>query len=154
MICKQFKETVLSQSVNNSDERMSDHALFLKTNMPAFSSEGEMTVPFKLNLSTGKLDFPQELQLSDRGINESSFMVSWEKDGSGGVRMRDELMVISSAGGVYSDIFNTGLLRGNKGGTFVLPTLPADASHLYLFFGSKDRRDYSESECFELTGNK
>jgi hypothetical protein len=148
--CKQFKETILAQIWKDADQRMCAHALFLKTNMPAFSAEGEMNAPLKLKLSTGILDFPQPLQLNRVALQDDTFMVSWENDGSGGVRMRDELMVVSAGGGVYSDIIYTTHLRGNKGGSFTLPELPADTSHLYLFFGSKDRRDYSASECFTI----
>jgi hypothetical protein len=59
-------------------------------------------------------------------------------------------MAISAGEGYYSDILNTGILRGQKGGSFALPELKVAASHLYLFFGSKDRRSYSGSECYPL----
>lgn len=147
---KQFKERVLPQIWNDAHERISGYALFLKTNMAAFNSEGELAEPLKLKLSTGTLDFPQGMQLSGGEAASGSLTVSWTNSGTGGVRMYDELMVISSGGGMYSDILYTGLLRGNKGGTFELPPLEATATHLYLFFGSRDRRDYSVSECFEL----
>lgn len=147
---KQFKERLLPQIWNDAEERLSGHALFLKTNMAAFSSEGELTAPFNLKLSTGMLDFPQGMQLSAGEAANEPFTVSWTNGATGGVRMYDELMMISSGGGMYSDILYTGLLRGNKGGSFELPPLEANATHLYLFFGSRDRRSYSGSECFGL----
>ncbi|HET6556827.1 MAG TPA: hypothetical protein VFG54_05895 [Prolixibacteraceae bacterium] len=150
---KQFKERLLPQIWNDANERLSGHALFLKTNMGAFSAEGELTAPLNLKLSTGTLDFPQGLQLSAGEAANGPLTVSWTNGAIGGVRMYDELMVISSGGGMYSDIFDTGLLRGNKGGSFELPPLEAAATHLYLFFGSRDRRSYSGSECFEISVN-
>lgn len=147
---KQFKERLLPQIWNDADERLSGYALFLKTNMAAFSAEGELTEPLKLKLSTGTLDFPQDIRLSGEVSAGEPLTVSWVDRGEGGVRMYDELMVISSGGGLYSDILYTGLLRGNKGGTFELPPLDKKATYLYLFFGARDRRDYSVSECFAI----
>lgn len=148
---KQFKERLLPQIWNEADERLSGHALFLKTNMGAFSVEGELSAPLSLKLSTGELDLPQEMQLSRPETAGNPVEVSWTSGAIGGVRMYDELMVISSGGGMYSDILYTGILRGHKGGSFTLPELKAQATHLYLFFGSRDRRSYSESECFEVS---
>lgn len=147
---KQFKERLLPQIWNEADERLSGHALFLKTNMGAFSAEGELTSPLKLKLSTGTLDLPREMQLSGTEISGSTVRVSWTNGRLGGIRLHDELMLISSGGGMYSDIFNTGILRSHKGGSFELPPLEAAATHLYFFFGSRDRRNYSGSECFEI----
>lgn len=147
---KQFKERLLPQVWNEADERLSGHALFLKTNMGAFSAEGELSAPLNLKLSTGTLDLPTEMQLSGPEAAGSPVKVSWTNGAIGGVRMYDELLVISSGGGMYSDILDTGILRGHKGGSFTLPELKTKATHLYLFFGSRDRRSYSGSECFEV----
>lgn len=148
---KQFKERVLPQIWNDADERISGYALFLKTNMAAFNSQGELAEPLKLKLSTGTLDFPQGMQLDGGETVASPLTVSWTNSGTGGVRMYDELMVISSGEGMYSDIWYTGLLRGNKGGIFELPPLEVAPTHLYLFFGSRDRRSYSTSQCFPIS---
>lgn len=147
--CKQFKETVIAQIWNDPLERVSGHGRFLKANMPAFSAQGELTNPAKIQLSTGTLEFAQGLQLVKPVAQGDPIRVSWPSSGSG-IRSRDELMVVSAGEGYYSDILNTGILRGHKGGTFMLPELKAAASHLYLFFGSRDRKSYSASECFEL----
>lgn len=147
--CRQFKETVIPQIWNDPRERVCGHGRFLKANMPAFDAEGMLTDPFLIRLSTGVLEFPGEFQLVIPQQVGEPFKVSWPNADSG-VRTRDELMVISSGEGKYSDILNTGILRGNKGGTFNLPQLKTEASHLYLFFGSKDRKNYSESVCYAL----
>jgi hypothetical protein len=147
--CRQFRETVIPQIWNDANQRASGYALFLKANMPAFSSQGELKDPALVKLSTGVLEFPQELQLSTTPIMESFLNISWPVAGSG-IRTRDELMVISAGEGYYSDILNTGILRGQKGGSFELPKLKSKATHVYLFFGSKDRRSYSGSECYLL----
>lgn len=147
--CRQFRETVIPQIWNDDNERASGYALLLKANMPAFSSQGELKDPALVKLSTGMLEFPQGVQLSTAQITEGRVIVSWPNAGAG-IRTRDELMVISAGEGHYSDILNTGILRGQKGGSFALPVLKSAATHVYLFFGSKDRRNYSGSECFSL----
>lgn len=151
--CRPFRETVIPQIWNDDNERASGYALFLKANMPAFSSQGELKDPTLVKLSTGVLEFPQGLQLNTAQLMEGRLTASWPEAGSG-IRTRDELMVVSAGEGHYSDILNTGLLRGQKGGSFELPELKAEAAHLYLFFGSKDRRSYSGSECYPLIDTK
>jgi len=148
--CNQFKDTVISQIWNGADERMTGRALFLKANMAAFSPEGELPDPTMIKLSTGSLNIPGGLNLERVEGDGRAVKVSWLKDGSGGMRMRDELMVVSIGEGVYSEILNTGLLRGLWGGNFEMPVIPASATHVYLFFASRDRRSYSASECFAL----
>jgi len=59
-------------------------------------------------------------------------------------------MVITGVDGLYSEITATGIMREDLHGTFELPITPVRATHIYLFFASKDRRDYSESVCFEV----
>lgn len=147
--CKQFKETVIAQVWNDPSQRVSGYGRFLKANMKAFSAQGELTDPFRVQLSAGELELPQGLQLAKPELPGSPVNVNWPDSGSG-VRSRDELMVVSTGEGFYSEILNTGILRGQKGGSFMLPELKAEATHLYLFFGSRDRRSYSGSECFGL----
>lgn len=147
--CRLFRETVIPQIWKDDNERASGYARFLKANMQAFSPQGELTNLALVKLSTGVLEFPQGLQLDASQPMEGPLLVSWPNAGSG-IRTRDELMVVSTGEGNYSDILNTGILRGQKGGSFELPELKKEATHVYLFFGSKDRRSYSESECFAL----
>jgi hypothetical protein len=150
--CNQFKNTVIAQIWNDPRERVSGYGRFLKANMPAFSAEGELIDPSLIQLSAGKLELPEGLQLIAPEAKGSPVKVSWPS-GDSGVRWHDELMVVSAGQGSYSDILNTGILRGQKGGAFVLPELKSEATHLYLFFGSKDRKNYSASECFTLMAN-
>ena len=149
--CNQFKETVIAQIWKYADEWINGRALFLKANMAAFSPDGELTDPAKLQLSTGTLNIPGGMKISRVEGENNAVKVSWLKDNSGGAR--DGLMVVSAGEGVYSEISDTGLLRGSLGGIFQLSEIPASVTHLYLFFGSRDRRSYSGSECFALDSN-
>jgi len=149
--CGQFKSTVIPQIWNLAAVGTSGFRLFQKTNSPAFAPDGSLRDPKSLRLSTGKLTVPQGLTAGKPEVGSSIVEVSWLVDQHlGGIHLQDELMVISAADGKYSDILATGILRGQLNGSFELPALPAPATQIYLFFGSKDRRDYSESACFDV----
>lgn len=153
--CARFKDSVIPQIWNGTNKRMSGYALFLKTNMPAFGRDGTLEDVTRIRLSMGNLAFPQGFEARRSETDNNRVEVSWPKElHVGGVHLKDELMLISAGDGEYSDILDTGILRGQLGGSFELPVLtllPAPSPmHLYLFFGSKDHRDYSESVCFEV----
>lgn len=149
--CGQFKSTLIPQIWSPVVEKGTGYKLFLRTNSPAFAKDGSLAEAKKLQFSTGKLTLPNELKAVRRVGEASTIDVSWQKDTHlSGIRLKDEIMVISAANGIYSDLTATGLLRSTLGGLFELPQLPAAATHIYLFFASQDRRDYSESVCFEV----
>ena len=66
------------------------------------------------------------------------------------VRIQDDLMMVSYANGIYSVLSPTGLERSAQSGTFTLPVKPVNATHVYLFFASQDKLEYTESVCFEI----
>ena len=149
--CGQFKSSVIPQIWNEAAVRMSGYALFLKTNMQAFAKDGSIPDLKKIKFSTGKLTLPQGIEAHKMTLESNTIQVSWQKDGHlGGKSMRDELMFISASDGLYSEITVTGILRGNLTGSFELPESAKVANHIYLFFTSQDRRNYSESICFEI----
>jgi len=153
--CAQFTSTVIPQIWNGADKKMSGYAQFLKSNMAAFAADGSLGDAKKIRLSTGKLPFPEGFEAHRSVENENRIEVSWPKEMNvGGVHMTDELMVISSQDGKYSEITLTGITKTERTGSFELPFLSDSPTqgplHLYLFFGSKDHRDYSESRCFEV----
>jgi len=153
--CKLFKASVIPQIWNAEAEMMSGYALFLKTNMPAFAADGSLDDQKKIRLSTGKLPLPEQFQAQRRVGEDSIIEVSWQKDAHlGGIHLQDELMIISAADGKYSEITGTGIIRNALGGSFELPASPMPPAsgpmHIYLFFAAKNRRDYSDSVCFEV----
>jgi len=121
--------------------------------MPAFDPDGALEDVRKIQLSTGKLPFPPDLQVVRSGVVPNSIDVNWTREMKcNGYRLSDELMVVSAADSHYSEITQTGIKRGDLQGTFVLPLLrPFPGTHIYLMFTSKDHRDYSTSVCFELS---
>ena len=153
--CKLFKKTLIPQIWNYEAEKMTGYSLFLKANMPAFAPDGTLEDAKKIQLSTGKLPFPPDLQARRQAMGSSTIEVNWTREtGLLGYRSTDELMVISAAEGMYSELTATGILRKNLNGSFELPASPIPPGpgpmHIYLFFASKDRRDYSVSVCVEI----
>lgn len=114
---------------------MSGYALFLKTNMPDFAKDGSIPDLKKIKFSTGKLTLPPGIEAHRTTESYTTIHVSWLEDVHlGGKSMWDELMFISSADGLYSEITATGILRGNLIGSFELSEMPKVATHIYLFF--------------------
>ncbi|HET6558400.1 MAG TPA: hypothetical protein VFG54_13865 [Prolixibacteraceae bacterium] len=149
--CSQFKTSLIPQIWNGTNKRMSGYALFLKSNMAAFGADGSIVDVKKIKLSTGKLPFPVGFEARRSEMDGNLIEVSWPKEMHvGGVHMKDELMVISAQEGVYSDIKATGITKADLKGSFELPALFSESTHIYLFFSSKDHREYSESVCYEI----
>ena len=153
--CNQFKYSLIPRIWNDAAVRMSGYALFLKTNMPAFSPDGSVSDPKRIRLSTGKLPWPEGFQVQRMEVGSTILQVSWLKDPHlGGNTLKDELMVISAIDGTYSEITGTGIIRMDLGGTFELPASPLPHAPgpqlIYLLFAAKNGRNYSESVCFEV----
>lgn len=153
--CALFKDSVIPRIWNGISPKMTGYALFLKTNMAAFGADGSLEDFQKIRLSTGNLTFPPGFEANRSAMDESLVEVNWPKEMHvGGVHLFDQLMVISSRDGEFSDITPTGIIREDLGGIFSLPDAPMPQSpgpmHLFLFFASRDYRDYSESVCFEV----
>jgi len=146
--CRQFKFVVIPQIWNLASPTGAGFQLFMKTNKVAFGPAGQLDDLRLIKLSAGKLHLPLELTAQRQGEGSAMISVSWVKDpNSGGIPYWDELLAISSGEGQYSKIKYTGIRRGDLQGSFEIPELPCPATHLFLFFSSLDKRNYSESIC-------
>ncbi|HET6557034.1 MAG TPA: hypothetical protein VFG54_06935 [Prolixibacteraceae bacterium] len=149
--CRKFKNSVIPLVWDKLPDSWSGWSLFLKTNAPAFDPDGVPGDVCLLQLSMGKLTLPLEFTAHRKAGDPSVIEVSWKKNLSlGGVLLWDELMAVSAANDEYSSIISTGIKRGDLGGSFLLPALKAPATHLFLFFASNDRNNFSNSVCFEI----
>lgn len=145
---KLFKYVLIPQIWNQASKSLSGYQLFIKTNKVAFDAQGNITDLKKVKLSVGKLHLPEGIKLVPREAGSRVMDISWFPDNTGGdTAYWDELLVIVAGEGIFSDIKATGIRRGLNNGTFEIPELQATITHLYLFFGSLDKRNYSESVC-------
>jgi len=141
----------VSKIWNSAAEQMNGYAWFMKLNMPALEMDGTLIDAKLLKVSAGKLTIPQNLNSERQPDNAATIAVSWQNDPHiKGKRLNDELMVVSSADGNFSQVTATGIVRGAKNGSFTLPQLHTSATHIYMFMASRDRKEYSESLCFEV----
>lgn len=151
---RQFKYVLIPLIWNQASRSLTGNQLFVKTNKSAFDAEGNIPDPKKVQLSTGKLILPQEMTVKPREEGSAMVSISWYPDfGGGELAWWDELMAISYGEGQYSEIKSTAIRRGENAGSFEAPELKVPITHLYLFFGSLDKRHYSQSCCFELGAN-
>ena len=149
--CGQFKNGLIPQVWNLSAVNTSGFRLFQKVNSPAFAKDGSLLDAKLIKLSTGSLPLPEGMTAGRAQAGSSTIMVSWEQDlHLGGIHLQDELMVVSAGDGLYSAIKATGIVRNALHGSFELPGLAAPATHIYLFFGSQDKQEYTESVCVEV----
>ena len=141
----------MSKIWNGAAEQMNGYAWFMKLNMPALEMDGTLIDPKLLKVSAGKLTVPQNLNAERLNGDASLIAVSWQNDPHlRGERLNEELMVVSSANGKFSQVTATGIARGAMNGSFALPQHPTTATHIYMFMASRDREEYSESLCFEV----
>lgn len=148
---QQFKFVLIPQVWNLASKTLSGHQLFISTNNKAFALDGAVIDPRLIKLSVGKLNLPSNMMVKRQQAGSRVVQVSWvEEYYNGGMPYWDELLAISSGEGFYSEIKNTGIRRGDQQGSFELPAMEVEATHLYLFFGSLERAKYTESMCFEL----
>lgn len=153
-LCKQFKYVVIPQIFNRAAKGMTGFNYFIKTNKEAFDQDGYVDDPGMLKVSVGKLLLPTEIQVQRHEAGSTVIDTQWiEGYYKGGITYWDELLVISYGQGLFSLVKNTGIKRGDLKGSFELPELKAVATHVYLFFASLDRTQYSESICFDLDAN-
>lgn len=153
-LCNQFKDVVIPQIFNRAAKGMTGRNLFIQTNREAFDKEGYVNDPGMIKVSVGKLLLPSDLLVQRQQPGSSVINAQWtENHYKGGIAFWDELLVISYGQGLFSLIKYTGLQRGKLKGSFELPPLKAVATHVFLFFASLDRTQYSESICFALDAN-
>lgn len=146
-----FKYEVIPQIWNQASKSLNGPQLFIRTNKQAFDAEGQLTDPALVQVSTGKLHLPLGIRLSQQAEDPRLVDVRWLPDfGGGDMAQWDELLVIAHGQGAYSPIQATGIRRGTNAGRFELPEMKGTITHLYLFFCSLDKRQYSESTCMEL----
>lgn len=151
LYCRKFKYTVIPLVWNKVAASSSGWSAFMKANAPAFDKEGMLADVKLLRLSAGKLILPEEFTAKRTLEDPSVIEVSWKRDlNMGGVLLWDDLMALCSSGEEYSNVISTGIKRGELAGSFHLPVLNAQATHLFLFFASGDREDFTESVCFEI----
>jgi hypothetical protein len=149
--CNKFDKKMISAIWNLASPSGRGYSSFLKANMPAFAMDGSLIDPRMLKLSTGKLFLPRQLMAARQDEGALVIAVGWLNDSNlVAERLNDELMVVTGNVTSYSEATATGLKRFALNGTFELPLRPDHATHVFLYFASRDGKDFSDSICFEV----
>jgi len=124
-------------------------SLFLKTNLAAFSADGEQIDLEYLHLSTGPLPLPHQLNASVSLGNTQVWEATWLNDsGKGLAKLNDELLVMVVRDGKFSNSIATGAKRGDKSASVQLPGGEGTVQGIYLSFASSDKASYSPDQFF------
>lgn len=135
---------------NSQAGKMTGRNLFMKVNMPAFGSDGEIVDFSKLVFSVGTLDNPYILDVEKNEGVESGISLSWdelgEEDHSG-----DGLLIVAmdETGQLFTDLKGD-VLRGDGASDIVLPFAAGTKAHVFVFFTDSERRVFSPSQHFEV----
>ena len=142
---------------NKATDAMNGYAWFVKKNMPAFSIDGTVIDPSLLFVSDGSLIGLQNSTASKAPGTELLVNVSWDNDEHlKSERLNDRIWAVSFYEGRFSSLLDTGLVRSDKQGSFLLPLIPysdAPASgelFLYLFTSTADEKFFSTSKYFKI----
>ena len=132
------------QTYNLAAENMSGYNLFLKTNLPAFNSDGTQMDLERLHVSFGKLPLPHLLKAITAEGDPFKWNVSWKDDSGIGLSHNgDELMVVFAHDDKFSHPIKTGVQRIKGTALIQVPAGTGMLQGVYLFFASADRKLYS-----------
>ncbi len=132
-------------------ENMNGFNLFVKTNLPAFGSDGTVTEYERFHVSTGKLPLPRQLRAERVVGDPEKVEVHWEDDSGEALALPDdELMMVAVRGSRIFAPVATGALRRQQSAVAQLPAGTGEIKGIYLYFGSDKRRLYSVDQWFGL----
>jgi hypothetical protein len=143
-------QPVINLVWNKTDAQHSGYNLFLKTNIPAFDPEGNLTNYDLIRLTTGNLILPGSLSVEY--INGEMLNATWIMDDiSGNCNDNDELFVVAKYPGLkYTAAISTGVKRSEQRATIKLHPSKGKILGVHLFFGKSDKSDFSADQYFSL----
>lgn len=131
---------------------LTGYNLLVKTNLPAFSGEGNICDFSKLCISTGQLPLPDKMELQQEDNGE--WILSWTNTPyTTGGKADDRLKVVVMKDFETFDVEqpDTGdYCRGDCRAIFRLPEKLKDYSHLYVIFCSRTDGKSSRSRYFKI----
>ena len=130
---------------------MNGFNLFVKTNMPAFGSDGKISDWERFHFSTGKLPLPHQLRANRAVGDPEKVEVSWQNDSDSGLSStHDELMMVVARDGKFTAPIATGALRKQGTAVLQLPSGIGTLQGIYLFFGNEREELYSVDQYFGI----
>lgn len=136
---------------NQAAEYGHGYNLFLKTNTPAFSQEGELAFADKLHFSAGNIPLPQQFTAKRSVGDPSKVEVNWTDEAYfANLHTRDELMMVCAYPDHFTNSIETGVLRKKGEALIDLPENPENITGIWLFFRGYKKEGYSWDQYFVI----
>ena len=120
--------------------------LFLKENVHAFNTNGELQDPLKLKMAIGKLPQPFNINAHIDSADPIKVEITWKNDpAEDGHRYNDSLIAVFFNGEDFTEPISTEYSRKDEAATIELPERYEAGSYLYLFFGNEKKDAFCES---------
>lgn len=125
---------------------LSAYNLFLKENLHAFNTDGNIKDPTMLKMAIGELPRPFNICASVCSVDSGKVSLTWENDSSQSYdRGNDNLIVMYYNGETFTVPMTTEFLRKDSAAELVFPEGFEADSYLFVFFGNEEKNAYSES---------
>lgn len=151
-LAKRLLSSVVRPIWDRTAVKMTGYNLFIKTNIEAFGTDGNIEDYSKLIMSVGSLATPETINVSADENVESGIKIAWFDSLDDGDR-EDQLMIVAidpTENQVYT-LFGTGITRGEGMTNMVLPFKPRTEVSLYIFFRDAEFRKFSPSAYSTVT---
>lgn len=150
---RSLRETVVKPIWNlSATKNLTGYNLFMKANLPAFSSDGGHIDPALLHFSTGPLPLPRYLSAWRDVESPATIEISWHTEIITRMEQPDDELLIAVRSNFQSfGPIETGCLRKDGNCLFDVSEWESTSPlNLYLFFASADRTRYSPDHHFGL----
>jgi hypothetical protein len=125
---------------------LSAYNLFLKENLRAFNTDGNIKDPTMLKMAIGELPRPFNICADACSTDSSKVSITWENDSSQSYdRGNDNLIVMFYNGETFTTPMSTVFLRKDSAAKLVFPEGFGADSYLFVFFGNEEKDAYSDS---------
>lgn len=117
---------------------LSAYKLFIRENIQAFDTNGNIKDPLKLKMSIGSLPQPFNLKLEKSPVDIDKLKLSWENDSSiSRERGSDILMLVFYKDGCFTGPWRTECKRVDQLAYFAVSAGFEDDGCVFVFFGNR-----------------
>ncbi|MFA8434682.1 MAG: DUF6266 family protein [Marinifilaceae bacterium] len=135
---------------NLASGQMTGYNLFVKTNMPAFDSEGQLVNYSEFHASVGSLPLPSELSVQDDTDVVSGIELSWNDESANGIGHADDKLHLLVIKGDQVQVVHPSAIRSDQTVEVTLPVAPGEIQ-VYAFFGDDEGSQYSTDQYGSVT---
>ncbi len=146
-IYKKLKMSLIQPVWSHSATKgLTAYNLFLRENLHAFNTHGNIKDPTMLKMAIGELSRPYNMKAALNPEDSCKVDISWENDSPNNHdRCRDHLVAVFFDGSRFSPPISTEFLRSNESASVTFPERFGEGSYVFVFFGNEEKNAYCES---------